>query len=76
MGNTSFELIHRDTKEMIKSFNSLKECVKYIKLTINDAREYVVAELQYGKKVNDCWAFYLIETYKNLDKMPLYLSDC
>jgi hypothetical protein len=76
MPKITFDLINKQTAEVIKSFSSLKICVKYIRLVINDARQYAVDELEDGEIIDTCPAYYLLENYKDLDKLPLSLKDC
>ena len=76
MAKITFDLIHNDNAEVVKSFLTLKDCINYISLTINDARKYGVDELEDGEMVDTCSAYYLLEKYKDLNKLPLSLRDC
>lgn len=66
----TFDLINIDNWEVVKSFDTLRDCVNHIRLTINDARRYGVDELENGEMRNTCSAYYLLENYKDLDKLP------
>ena len=76
MAKVTFDLIHNDNAEIVKSFTTLKDCVNHIRLTINDARNYSVDELEDSEMVDTCSAYYLLENYKDLNKLPLSLRDC
>jgi hypothetical protein len=76
MAKVTFDLIHNDNAEVVKSFNTLKDCVHHIRMTINDARKYGVDELEDGETVDTCSAYYLLENYKDSNKLPLSLRDC
>lgn len=76
MAKITFNLIHNDNAEVVKSFRTLKDCVNHIRLKINDARKYGIDELENGEMVDTCSAYYLLENYKDLNKLPLSLCDC
>lgn len=75
MAKVTFDLIHNDNREVVKSFITLKDCLNHIRLTINDARKYGVDELENGNMVGTCSAYYLLENYRDLNKLPLSLRD-
>lgn len=72
----TFDLVHNDDCIVVKTTNTLKEIVDYVRKNINDARKYGVDEMEDGELVETCSAFYLLETYKDLEKLPLSLHDC
>ena len=72
----SFHLVSNTDLLVVKSFSSLVDCVKYIRLNINDARSYFVDQIDDGEIVDTCSAYYLLENYKDLNKLPELLKDC
>ena len=85
MAKVTFNLVYDwdRSDHIVKSFNALRDCVTYIRLHVNDARKYyIVEELVDGEEVDCCNAYYLLdayyllEKYKNLDTLPLTLTDC
>ena len=76
MAKVTFNLVWDHSDHIVTSFNTLKDCVNYIRLHVNDARKYIVEELVDGEEVDCCNAYYLLEKYKNLDTLPLTLTDC
>lgn len=76
MAKVSFNLTSIKSGEVVKPFDTLKDCVNYIRLSINDARNYGVDELENDEIVDTCSAYYLLENFKDLSKLPQTLSDC
>lgn len=75
MDKAIFNLIYR-SNEVVKSFNTLRDCVNHIRLVLNDSRKYDVEEVKDGRIIDTCSAYYLLENHKDLDKLPSSLGDC
>lgn len=75
MAIINFKLIHSESGIEEYSFSNLRECVKFIKNFINNPKNYEVQEFEYFDMVEICNAMYLIETFKDLDTLPLSLQD-
>lgn len=76
MSMVKFNLIVTDTEELVKDFSNLKSCVRYIKMVINNPSTYSVDEVIDNDILDSCSALYLVENYKDLDKLPKTLFDC
>lgn len=77
MAKVTFDLINNNIlDDIVKSFDTLRDCVAYIRLHIDNARNFTVDELEDSEIVNSISVYYLLEKYKNLDDLPLSTFDC
>lgn len=59
----SFTLTHKNSDEPTKVSTSLLEIFKFIRNTINEPRDWTVAECEGENEIDFCSAFYMIENY-------------
>lgn len=71
----TFDLVDNRSSITVKSFSTLYDCVKHVRMSINEPRNYSIEEMEDGDMVETCSAYYLLENYKDLEKLPVTLFD-